>query len=252
MQHNYTTSSPDTQSQSPILYANDGSVRIQLALDRMTIEEAIDMVRQVEPCIDWIEVGTSLIKEFGMESVRRMRQAFPDKVIVADIKTNDNARYEFELCFQAGANVATVMATAPDATIELCSQTAHEHNALMMIDLLGVPPERAAALEQYNTDAVLCQHVSKDLQEHSGQTLDNIRSTDAGALEKNTNVSSTAIADSQQPMIAAAGGITLQTLPAIVENGAQVVIVGSAITKADHPAQAAQAIRDLLDQRSIL
>ena len=38
---------------------------IQLALDRMNMKEAIEMARTVESSIDWIEVGTSLIKEFG-------------------------------------------------------------------------------------------------------------------------------------------------------------------------------------------
>ncbi|WP_025698066.1 orotidine 5'-phosphate decarboxylase / HUMPS family protein, partial [Paenibacillus forsythiae] len=88
-------------------------MKIQLALDRMSIEEAADMVRRTEPYIDWIEVGTSLIKEFGMASVEALKREFPHKTIVADMKTFDNAQYEFELCFGAGADVATVMGAAP-------------------------------------------------------------------------------------------------------------------------------------------
>lgn len=52
---------------------------IQLALDRLTISEAIRIAQLVEADIDWIEVGTSLIKEFGIDSVRQMRKAFPHK-----------------------------------------------------------------------------------------------------------------------------------------------------------------------------
>lgn len=54
-------------------------MKIQLALDRMNMEEAIEMARSVEASIDWIEVGTSLIKEFGVNSIKEMKNHFPEK-----------------------------------------------------------------------------------------------------------------------------------------------------------------------------
>lgn len=214
-------------------------VRIQLALDRMTIQEAIHMAQQVEPYVEWIEVGTSLIKEFGIESVRQMKQAFPDKIIVADIKTFDNAKYEFELCFEAGADVATVMGAAPDATLELCMQTARKYNAQTMMDLLNVSPEKIHELEQY-TDAVLCHHVSKDEQEHSGRVAGQKNLKQHNITSQSTN------ANARKPEIAVAGGITLDTLPTILQQSPAVIIVGSAITKASQPAEAAQHIRQCI------
>lgn len=220
-------------------------IRIQLALDRMTIAEAIAMAKQVEAYIDWIEVGTSLIKEFGIESVRQMKQAFPHKTIVADIKTFDNAKYEFELCFEAGADVATVMGAAPDATLALCMQTARQYQAQTMIDLLNVSSAKIHELEIY-TEAVLCHHVSKDEQEHSGQVIGQ-QSTSQTQAPSDTQ-------QTIQPMIAMAGGITLTTLPTILQQAPSVIIVGSAITQASQPAQAAQAIRQqinhFLDEQS--
>ncbi|WP_052723920.1 orotidine 5'-phosphate decarboxylase / HUMPS family protein [Paenibacillus wulumuqiensis] len=250
-------------------------VRIQLALDRMTIEQAVDMAHQVQDAVEWIEVGTSLIKEFGMDSVRRMKEAFPDKVIVADIKTIDNAKYEFELCFRAGADVATVMAAAPDATLDLCMQTAQAHGGTVMIDLLNVSPQRTMELQRY-TEAVLCQHVSKDQQEHTGQLLGKgvqeyqqehtgqalakgVQERIGQALgeevqEHRQKVAGTEskmsqdIALAARPSIAAAGGITLETLPTILQAQPSVVIVGSAITKADDPARAARDIRSHINE----
>ncbi|MDN4617607.1 orotidine 5'-phosphate decarboxylase [Paenibacillus sp. PsM32] len=216
-------------------------VRVQLALDRMTIQEAITMAKQVEQHVDWIEVGTSLIKEFGIESVRQMKQAFPHKIIVADIKTFDNAKYEFELCFEAGADVATVMGAAPDATLELCMQTAHRYQGQTMIDLLSVSPDRIQDLERY-TDAVLCHHVSKDEQEHNGQKVGQSNRHEAHA---------TSNANHATPQIAVAGGITLTTLPKILQQSPSVIIVGSAITQAAQPQQAAQQIREQINQFAI-
>ena len=51
-------------------------MKLQLALDRMEIDDAIQLTKKVEDSIDWVEVGTSLIKEFGMASVKEMKKSF--------------------------------------------------------------------------------------------------------------------------------------------------------------------------------
>jgi 3-hexulose-6-phosphate synthase len=193
-------------------------------LDRMEINEAIELTRKVEDSIDWIEVGTSLIKEFGMTSVREMKQAFPAKTIVADIKTIDNARYEFEMCFEAGADVATVMGVSPLVTIESCMEVARRYNKTVMVDLLNTTEQKKRDLMKYK-DAVFCEHVSKDQQEelgasNHGKVADNLYGPDM--------------------TIAAAGGITLDSLQLLRKTlNPTIVIIGSAISKAKNPAEAA-------------
>uniref|UniRef100_UPI00046EB5CF orotidine 5'-phosphate decarboxylase / HUMPS family protein n=1 Tax=Paenibacillus zanthoxyli TaxID=369399 RepID=UPI00046EB5CF len=146
-------------------------MKIQLALDRMSIEEAAAMVRRTEPYIDWIEVGTSLIKEFGMASVEALKREFPHKTIVADMKTFDNAKYEFELCYGAGADVATVMGAAPPVTVALCMDTARRMGKQVMIDLLHTSSEQQRELARHH-GAIHCLHVSKDQQEGGGLRLE--------------------------------------------------------------------------------
>lgn len=209
-------------------------MNIQLALDRMSIDEAIYMAQKVRCHVDWIEVGTSLIKEFGVDSIKRLRAAFPDKTIVADIKTNDNAKYEFELCFNAGADVATVMGTAPEATIRTCMETAKRYNKQVMIDLLNIADEKIESLVKYD-QAYLCAHISKDQQEIDGESASLFK------LPKS-------IAQSRK--LAVAGGINVVTLENLVKADPYVVIVGSAITKADHPEAAAKAMKDYILEHS--
>lgn len=199
-------------------------MKIQLALDRMEISEAIDLTKKVVDSIDWIEVGTSLIKEFGMTSVKEMKQAFPTKTIVADIKTIDNARYEFEMCFEAGADVATVMGVSPLVTIDACMEIAKKYNKTVMIDLLNTSEQQKRDLMKYK-DAVFCEHVSKDQQEELG-------SSNHGAVNSNLY--------DPDMTIAAAGGITLDSLDLLRKTlNPSIVIIGSAITKAKNPAEAA-------------
>lgn len=203
-------------------------MKIQLALDRLTIDEAIELGEQVRNEVDWIEVGTSLIKEFGIESIRHISRAFPDKSIVADVKTNDNAVYEFGMCYEAGADIATVMGTAPIPTIETCVKTANQHGKKVMIDLLNTSDEQVRQLMAFQS-AIFCVHVSKDLQEVSGQTSQALKVPE-GLLNSGYE-------------LAAAGGITPDSIKDLQKTGVTVAIIGSTITKAEDPAAAARSLR---------
>ena len=44
-------------------------MQLQIALDRMPLARATEITRAVAGEADWIEVGTSLIKQYGMEAV---------------------------------------------------------------------------------------------------------------------------------------------------------------------------------------
>lgn len=209
-------------------------MKLQLALDRMTVDEAIAMTKEVEDDIDWIEVGTSLIKEFGVESIRAICDQFPTKTVVADIKVNDNAAYEAELCFSAGADVMTVMGSAPATTIETCLEVAKTNGKDVMIDLLNLTTSQKEKLLAYK-EAIFCEHVSKDEQEKNGV--------------KN-QFSSIHLLEGRR--IAVAGGITESSLGTLKEIKPEVVIIGSAITKAHEPSKAANKLRKLSQQEEVL
>jgi len=215
-------------------------LNIQLALDRFEIERAIAIARLAAPYVQWIEVGTSMIKQFGMDSVRAVRRAFPDHIVVADMKTFDNAAYEFDMCFDAGADAATVMGAAPPITVEACMNVGARRGKRVMIDLLQTTEEEQVLLTAYR-DAVFCVHVSKDEQELAagGGTL-------ACAGERSPLLR----LKRQGLLTAVAGGITLDALPGLTALRPDVVIVGSAITLADDPAGAAGAFQESLHLRT--
>jgi 3-hexulose-6-phosphate synthase len=205
-------------------------MKLQLALDRMTIEDAIHIAQEIRPYYDWLEVGTSLLKEFGMESLRQLRQAFPEKFIVADIKTFDNAVYEFELCFQHGADAATVMGAAPLVTVETCRTIAANREKLCMIDLLHAPSSHLPLFFQMS-DVIVCIHVSKDQQE----------STDHTAAASSLNAYTDYITP-ESPQIALAGGLTSSSLRSFASIRPDVLIVGTGITMAADPISAAKQL----------
>lgn len=198
-------------------------MRLQVAIDRVSVEAARQTIQKVQNHADIIEIGTSLIKDFGLaNSVGALKREFFGQCILADIKTIDEGAYEFARAYEAGADIATVMGGASLATIEACRQVARDFGREYMIDLLEVPPEKAQALAAFE-DAIFCLHLPSDL---AGKGLQQLVE---GRRESLQGVS----------RLAVAGGVQLQSLPFLKTAGVEIVIVGGAITKAQDVGAAA-------------
>ena len=195
----------------------------------MSIESAIDLAEKTALYVDWIEVGTSLIKEFGMESVRKICTAFPNHTILADMKISDNARYECQLAFQAGADVITVMGAAPVFTLRNVQEEAKKAGKQVIIDLLNTSLEDQKKLRSMFPNTIFCLHTSKDEQEELGSQL------------------TTTLLDWKGYRLAIAGGVTLAALPKLARiYQPELFIVGGAITGEESVVQAAQAFQQAI------
>jgi len=204
-------------------------MKLQLALDRLTWDECFAIANEVRDNIDIIEVGTGVIKEYGMAIVREMNVQFPNHALLADMKICDAGRHEANQAFQAGADVATVMAFAPEATIEETLLVAKEQNKTMMIDLLGV--ESSQKVHQLHSlgATFVGVHLGKDQQKQqafSASQFDIVKDVDV--------------------QTAVAGGVTLESLQTIKKHKPDVIIVGSSITAAANPAHIAKSMKALL------
>ncbi len=191
-------------------------MKIQVAIDRVTTEQAIEIIQRVKDSVDIIEIGTSLIKDYGLESVRRIRDAFPDIKILADIKTMDEAEYEFRAAYKAGADILTVMGAASIDSIKICRDVAAEYKKEYMIDLLEVSSDKIYQLKKFK-DAIFCVHLPTD--------------KDGIGLEELVEKSRRDLIDC--PRLAVAGGVSLKTLSIMKESGFEIAIVGGAITKSE-------------------
>ena len=206
-------------------------MKLQLALDRLTEHECFRLVEEVEEYIDIIEIGTGVIKEYGMAIVKEMRARYPDKLILSDMKTCDAGRHEAYQAFKAGSDIMTVMALASDLTIKDTLQAGEEMGTQVMVDLLEVrSKDRITELEQLGVSLVSL-HVGKDKQSEGGFT------TDLFSLVKESSFK-----------IAVAGGINLESLFEIVQEEPDIIIVGSAITAAAHPKIVAKEMKRLISR----
>ncbi|MFH0968623.1 MAG: orotidine 5'-phosphate decarboxylase / HUMPS family protein, partial [Methanobacteriota archaeon] len=77
---------------------------LQVALDLLETIRAIHIAQEaVIGGADWLEAGTPLIKSEGMAAISQLSAAFPDKMIIADMKTADTGAMEVEMAAKAGA-----------------------------------------------------------------------------------------------------------------------------------------------------
>lgn len=205
-------------------------MKIQLAIDRVSIEQAIDIIEETACYVDIIEIGTSLIKDFGLEAIRKIKQKFPNNIILADIKTIDEAAYEFEGAYRAGADIATVMGAASLDTIEICKKVAHEYGKEYMIDLLETSQEKQQALKQFS-DAILCVHLPSD---KDGKGLESL-------------IDSTIIELRDFPRLSVAGGVKISNINAIKKANFQIAIIGGAITKEKNRGEMAKKFKMLTE-----
>ena len=199
-------------------------MKIQLAIDRVSLEEANRLAREVGPLVDIVEVGTSLIKEFGISSVASVKKSCPDTAVLADLKTMDEGAYEFRCAYRSGADIATVMGAASLPTIQACAQVAREEHWDYMIDLMEVPEEKITVLTKEFPDAVFCVHLPAD---RNGTGLQDL------------------IEQVRKPLceakrLALAGGITLDGMEQLNGNRFEIAIVGGAITKSQNPVESAR------------
>jgi len=84
--------------------------RLQVALDFETLDDALAISREVAPFIDILEAGTPLIKSEGVRAIQTLKDAHPDKLVCADLKTVDAGYLEVKMAAKAKADIVTVLA----------------------------------------------------------------------------------------------------------------------------------------------
>ena len=206
--------------------------QLQLALDEPDLEVAVTRGRELIDLVEIIEVGTPLVIEYGMESVRRIREACPGVEVLADLKVMDAGRLEASLAFRAGADWVSVLGLAADATVRGVIEAAADAGGRVLVDLIGCPdiPERAAELLRLGAD-VICVHTAFDRQQSGANPLEEL----SQLLE---------VAPSERAAVA--GGIRPETLSQVREFAPRIVVVGSYLADHSRPREAAIEMNELL------
>lgn len=203
-------------------------MKLQVAMDLLTIEDALELAGKVAEHVDIIELGTPLIKAAGLAAVTAIKEAHPDKIVFADMKTMDAGELEAEIAFTAGADLVSVLGSADDSTIAGAVKAALAHNKGIVVDLIGVADKVSRAKEARALGAKFVEfHAGLDEQAQPGYDLNGLLSAGEEA----------------RVPFSVAGGVNLSTIEAVQRAGADVAVAGGSIYAAADPALAAKELR---------
>lgn len=211
-------------------------MRLQLALDFISIEEAKKVLKEVEDVIDVVEIGTPFLLQDGLRAVSKIKNAFSNLTVLADLKVMDAGRHEAKMAFDAGADIITVLGVSDDETIKGSVHVAKEYGKEVLIDMINVKDieNRAVELDQLGVD-YLCVHTAFDVQSLGLNPLEEL-----SMVSKVVKYAKTAVA----------GGVKMETLGQIVLMNPDLIIVGGSITSKDDKRVAAIEMKELIRNTS--
>ncbi|MBD1544435.1 3-hexulose-6-phosphate synthase [Arthrobacter sp. IA7] len=203
-------------------------MKLQVAIDLLTTEAALELAGKVAEHVDIIELGTPLVKSEGLSAITAIKNAHPDKIVFADLKTMDAGELEADIAFKAGADLITVLGAADDSTIAGAVKAAKAHSKGVVVDLIGIKDKVTRAKEVRALGAKFVEmHAGLDEQAQPGYNL---------------NVLLSAGEEARVPF-SVAGGVNLSTIEAVQRAGADVAVAGGAIYSAADPELAAKELR---------
>ncbi|MBV6639860.1 MAG: orotidine 5'-phosphate decarboxylase [Cyclobacteriaceae bacterium] len=196
---------------------------VQISLDIIDMDEALETAHMaMRAGVDWLEAGTPMILAEGLHGVRRLREAFPDVPIVADLKTMDGGYLEAEMMFKAGATHVVVMAQAHEETIKCVVQAGKDFGGSVMGDNLAYPNmiDGAKRLEDLGCGYII-HHIGYD--ERRGIAA-------AGKRMPSPLDELREIVAAVDVPVQAVGGLSLEQAIQCPEYGAPLVVLGAPLT----------------------
>jgi len=174
-----------------------------------------------------IEAGTPLVKRYGLEVVRKIHEMKPGTIVLADLKTLSLGEKEARMAADATADVASFAGVAPLETQEEFIEACHDAGILALLDTINLPnPVEVLKGLKVEPDVVEL-HRAIDLEltsaSHQWGAISEIKDAIGGGP------------------VAVAGGIRLPKVREALSSGADILVVGRAITVAKDVRSAARA-----------
>lgn len=206
-------------------------MKLQLALDA---PEHLALIPRLSPYFDIIEVGTPVLKRFGLAAIATALELSGGKPVLADTKTVDGGALEAQMVFAAGASMMTVLAHASPATRADTVQVARAHHAVVVFDTILGDDVETTGLPRDGADPIwLALHAPSDMRRAGHDSTEHIE-----------RVSARRAAGFR---ISLAGGIRRANFASVLAVRPEIVVIGSGVTQADEPEREAQWLRTQTD-----
>jgi 3-hexulose-6-phosphate synthase len=207
-------------------------MKLQIAFDLSDLDKALIIAKEVEEFVDIFEIGSLLIYKNGDAAIRRFKETFPQKTLLADAKIADRSKEAISICTEAGADWVTVMAGTGRNVVHTACTAAHEQGKRIMLDLMDASSLGQSALDakSLGVDALLFHKPSdEDTQMMFLDMWD--------MLKGNTPLP-----------IFVSGPITRETIKDVLHLQPYGIVVGKAITDAANPREEAEYFYKLVHE----
>ncbi|ACL16384.1 bifunctional 5,6,7,8-tetrahydromethanopterin hydro-lyase/3-hexulose-6-phosphate synthase [Methanosphaerula palustris] len=189
---------------------------LQVAMDLVDMGKVAKVLKEV-PDNDHviIEAGTPLIKRFGLSVISEIRKLRPNAFIIADMKILDTGNLESRMAADASADAVVISGLAPASTIEKAIEETKKTGIYSIIDMLNVPnPVELIASLKIKPDIVeLHRAIDCETSCHAWGDIVAIKKAAGGKL-----------------LVATAGGVRVEVVKEALASGADILVVGRAIT----------------------
>ncbi len=210
---------------------------LQVALDLVDMNKVSSVLSEL-PENDHliIEAGTPLIKKFGLEIIPEIRKFRPNAFIIADMKILDTGNLEARMAADASADAVVISGLAPTSTLEKAIAEAKKTGIYSVIDMLNVPdPVKVIKGLKVKPDIVeLHRAIDAEDTAHAWGNIPALRKAAGGRL-----------------LVATAGGIRVDVVKDAVKAGADIIVVGRAITASKDIHTAADLFLEQLNREEI-
>ncbi|WHQ37117.1 3-dehydro-L-gulonate-6-phosphate decarboxylase [Spiroplasma sp. SV19] len=209
---------------------------LQIALDCLTLEEAMTTLTMVGDIVDVIEVGTILLCAEGKRAITAIKECYPNKIVLTDGKIADAGKILGEMLFTAKADIITVICCADLATIKNVVTLAKTAKKDMQIELTGQWDfEQAKSWRAVGVEQVV-YHRSRDAQAAGSQW-------GAADFDKITQLVALGF------KVTLTGGVEITDLALFTAFPIYIVIAGRAIRDAADPREAALSFQQQLQTK---
>ncbi|HWS21280.1 MAG TPA: bifunctional 5,6,7,8-tetrahydromethanopterin hydro-lyase/3-hexulose-6-phosphate synthase, partial [Methanoregula sp.] len=210
---------------------------LQVALDLVDMGKVASVLKQL-PENDHliIEAGTPLIKKFGLGVISEIRKLRPNAFIIADMKILDTGNLEARMAADASSDAVVISGLAPTSTLEKAIAEARKVGIYSVVDMLNVQnPAKVIEKLKVKPDIVeLHRAIDTDDVAHAWGDIAAIKKAAGGKL-----------------LVATAGGVRVNVVKDALKAGADILVVGRAITASKDIKHAADEFLDKLDKEEI-
>jgi bifunctional enzyme Fae/Hps len=210
---------------------------LQVALDLVDMGKVASVLREL-PQNDHliIEAGTPLIKKFGLSVISELRKLRPNAFIIADMKILDTGNLEARMAADASSDAVVISGLAPTSTMEKAITEARKVGIYSVVDMLNVQnPAKVIEKLKVKPDIVeLHRAIDTEDTAHAWGDIAAIKKAAGGKL-----------------LVATAGGVRVNVVKDALKAGADILVVGRAITASKDIKHAADDFIDKLEKEEI-